>query len=111
MGVVPLQAKWLALITALIDMFTFGAGQPIVGVMAVVPCAVGFFHGSGSVFRPKSKMVVSGRGQRAQDPKEFEGYIDKVRSREKERIEREKLRKLFESSVGDESSDPEGPGK
>lgn len=109
-GVVPLQSKLLAIVTALILLFTYGAGNPMIGVVATVPCLVGWLHGSG-VFKPRQKMVVSGRGQRAQDPKEFEGYIDKVRSREKERAEREKLRKLFESSVGDESSDPGDPDR
>ena len=95
--------------TAVFDFFTFGHGMPLVGVMAVVSCGAAFVHGSGFRFSTKKKPVVSGRGNRAQSQKEFEGFIDKVRTREKERDERERLRRLFESSVEDGDDGPVEP--
>jgi len=101
LGVIPVSGKILAVITAVGNLLMYGSGAPVLGVLAVLPCVVGWLHGSGVIFGKKQSMVVSGRGQKAQDPKEFDKFLGQVRSKEKERAEREKLRKLLEGGSSD----------
>ncbi|MCW5936670.1 MAG: hypothetical protein KIT11_05125 [Fimbriimonadaceae bacterium] len=102
MFVLQLAAKWVALVAAVLIFFGYGAGAPLIGVLAVLPCVVGWFYGRGNLRLPaRDRMVSTGRGP-AQSPKEFDAYINKVKDRERERDERERLRRLLESSVSEE---------
>ncbi|MBS1724881.1 MAG: rhomboid family intramembrane serine protease [Armatimonadetes bacterium] len=106
MFVINIEAKWLALISGLVVMFAHGTGLPILGIAVALPVLVAWFAGKGAFVR-SSREVVSGRGQKAQSAKEFDEFIEKVRGKEKEREERDRLRRLLEGTPSDGSSDPE----
>lgn len=103
---IPLKAKYLALLTAAIVLFGYGAGMPLLGVILVIPMAVIWFYAASRIGALQSIPGVSAKAtQKKRDDREFRGYIDKVREKEQERAERERLRKLFEDSVNEPEKD------
>jgi membrane associated rhomboid family serine protease len=105
MFVVPLQARWLALLTAAFVFFGAGAGNVLAGGLSLVPLALAWFGGPWAAGRPGRHLAVqAGRGA-TKSPAEFADYMEKVRRKEREREERERLRRLLEGS-SDEG--PEG---
>ena len=106
MMVFPIQARFLALITALSDLFIYGTGNPLMGLGAASACVLGWFQGKGAFDLKNQKTVSGSRGGKAQTQREFESFIDNVNSRKKEREERDRLRKLLEGSLDDGPSDP-----
>lgn len=97
MCVLPVPAYLLAILTGIVVVLAYGYGSPLTGVLAAGLCALGWFHGAGALTSTKRK-VTSTRGASPKSNKEFEDYIKKVRSKEQERAERERLKKL----LGDE---------
>lgn len=105
-GIIPLAAKWIALLLALGALFAYGIGAPAVGVAVALPCLLAWFQGRRRVsLFERQKTVVTGRGQRAKSETEFDAFMKKVKDKEKERDEREKLRKLLESGTEDGPQD------
>lgn len=96
----PLQLKWLALITGIFAVWIYGMGAPLVGLGAAVPLALGWFYGSGKL-GPLSPGVnpFAKRQEKKRENRAFDEFYSKVREREQERAERERLRKLFEDSI------------
>ncbi|MBN9502049.1 MAG: hypothetical protein J0H02_09775 [Armatimonadetes bacterium] len=110
-GIVPVAGKWLGWITAATTVLLMGAGNPLMGVIAAphLPIAWAYaanripfwvYSRGGSQFgsrklrdNPNLK-----RGERMD-----KSYYDDVKRREKDREERERLRKLFESSLQDDA--------
>jgi membrane associated rhomboid family serine protease len=101
-GILPLSGKWLALLLAGMTFFSFGTGVPLYGAIALIPLALGWFYGLGKLpqleARRGREKVRTTRGQVAYD----DTYFTDVQRREKEREERERLRKLFEGSLSDD---------
>lgn len=110
-GVLPVPAPWLAAITAFSTLMVHGAQNPLFGIAATAPLALAMlfaqnklpiaFGGgrtSGGGFRQQKVKVHANRAQAQYD----ESYYDDVLRREKERDERERLRKLFENSLKDD---------
>lgn len=103
-GLVPIKAKWIGVLSALTVFFNYASigSEFYIGFIALVGCLVAFLYaanripnvcygfGHGSYLKPKPT--------KAQKKKE-EAYFSDVFEREKEREERERLRKLFESSL------------
>ncbi len=103
MLVIPLQGKWLALITALVVLFALGSGSPVVGVFALLPLALAASVANNRIpFFPYSGALYSRQKSRKIDSVKAKVIEDKVRSRKKEREEKERLRKLFEDSMKDD---------
>lgn len=100
-GVIPMQAKWLAVLIAAMTFFQLGTGQIMAAAFAALSWLGAWYFGKSGYKFPKRKVVVSGRG-RQQTKAEYEMFMADVKKREQEREERERLRKLFESSLGDE---------
>lgn len=104
MFVLPLQARWLAVLTAVFVFFGSGPGNVLVGALSLLPLAAAWLgarwigNGGG-----QQKMAPTGRGA-AKSPAEFEAYMEKVRQKEQERQEQERLRKLLEG--GDPPAGP-----
>lgn len=116
-GILPIRAPWIAAITAASLLFSYGAWNPVLGLLAIAPLVVvmlfaqnklpiafgegrygtGGFGFGGSSARKKEKQHAN-RAQAQYD----EAYYDDVLRRERERDERERLRKLFESSLKDD---------
>ena len=103
-GLIPVSGKWLAVLNVIIVILLYGLGAPLLGVIAAVPLVLAFFFGAeripGLNYRGVPKQVQATRAQARYDDK----YYDDVRKREKEREERERLRKLFEGSLKDDDA-------
>ncbi len=106
LGVIPVQRRWIAVLSVVSDVVYIGMASPIVGLMAALPCVLAWYVGNGAFSSGRRGTVVSGRGQKAQSSREFDEFITKVRSREKEREEQDRLRKLFEGGDDGTSGTP-----
>lgn len=105
-GILPVTGLILAAVTAVVTVFGIGArpNTPVIGLFALAPLAAAWFWGSSRFrFAPYGRSAVKLSGAEARRKKaEVEKYLDDVRKREKDREERERLRKLFESSLEDD---------
>lgn len=101
MMVIPASTKVLAVVTAVVTVLFYGNGAPLVGVFAALPCALAWLYGSRKLV-PAKRQVVTGRGP-SRSPAEFDKFMESVRSKEKERREQERLRKLLEGGGEDPS--------
>jgi hypothetical protein len=102
-AIIPITGKWIAIIEAALVLFVVGDGNPIAGIFALVPLAMACAYAAnripGFAFG-KSAPKVS-KAAKATERKD-KSYYDDVHRRAKEREERERLRKLFESSLDDD---------
>lgn len=98
-GIIPVKYKILALITGLIVVFGFGTGQPILGLMVGAPLVLAWFYGAGKLPVTLAGSSVDRNIDKRRENKEFDEFMTKVKSKEKEREERDRLRKLFEDSM------------
>lgn len=98
--VIPVKAMWIAIITVAATLFGYGYGNPIMGVAVVLPFGLTALYGLNKLPFAYGPIRTKVKNKKAE--KEFTSFIDNVRTREKEREERERLRKLFESSLSDE---------
>ena len=96
-GVLPVSMKVVAIGTAVLDVLYIGSGMPIIGVLVCIPLALAWVWGSGIVKLPRSSKTA----EKKQNV-EFDEFMGKVRKREKDREEQERLRRLFEGSLGDD---------
>ena len=110
---IPIAAKWIGGLAVLMVLIPYGKSAPLMGLFAALPCLVGWLFGSGKLpirFPNQwgsSTSTAHGKtkAERAKEQREFEGFIDNVRAREQERAEKERLRKLFESSLDDDGGE------
>ena len=105
MFVIPLAAKWIAWISVA---FVFFATDPVLAPFAALPFALAYFFAADKLpFAPYGRGGSAG-GSYGGATKKWErydkNYYTEVQRREKERDEKERLRKLFEGSLDD---DPE----
>lgn len=115
-GIFPLQAKWLAVLDAVLVLFNVGSGQPVLGVVALIPLALAWLWGAGKLglaYGNRAAQVFSVAERKAAKARAQEdaAYFENVRKREQEREEKERLRKLFENSLRDSGEDPDGSGR
>jgi membrane associated rhomboid family serine protease len=101
MMVIPIPGKWLAWISGLMVFFST---SPQLALFACTPLVLAWAFAADKLPIPyravqRSRRVPGGRGAPT-DPR----YFDDVRKREKQREERERLRKLFESSLSDDEN-------
>ena len=103
--IIPIQAKWLAWLTAIIVVFGYGLGAPVLGLFAAVHLLVAYLFAA-------NKLPIAWTAGRHRAPKQQwlprekdDKYLEDVKRREMDRAEREKLRKLFEGSVKDDPED------
>lgn len=101
MFVIPIKAIWLAAVTAVIVLFGYGTTHPVAGLFALIPLAVAYVWGSGLVKLPKPDGIKEAKAKKKQSA-DFDNFMDDVRRREKEREEKEQLRRLFERSLRDD---------
>lgn len=104
MFVLPITGRWLAWLSA--ALVFFGATPPQLAPFAAAPLALAYFFAanrfpfltySGVPRRPKGENAAGARKVYRQE------YYDEVKRREKAREEKERLRKLFEQSMVDDS--------
>lgn len=109
-GIIPLSGKILAVVTVISTILLSGAGNPLFGVVSSLHLGVAaafalnlipfWTYSRGASSFGKSKL--SDRPNLKKSERMDKGYYDDVKKREKEREERERLRKLFESSLEDD---------
>lgn len=102
MMIVPVKAKYLAIVSAVIVLFSMGAGMPLMGVFALLPLLLGFLYATNRIPGLRFGVTPVETGQKKKSNEEFRRFQDEVRKKEKEREERERLRKLFEASLIDD---------
>ncbi len=97
-GLLPLSGTWLAALVAASVLFTYGAGNPLHGLLVALPLGLAWAFGlgrlplayAGGARRRKPEPVVKG------GTKYDAAYYEGVKKREIEREEQERLRRLFE---------------
>lgn len=109
--IIPVSGRLLAALTALLTMLyygtaaTYGAASrptPLFGIIVILPLILAWAYGLDRLplrYGPLRHNPTSNK----KTQKEFDQFITKVRDREKEREERDRLRKLFEDSLDDEN--------
>jgi hypothetical protein len=104
--IIPILGKWLAILTVALVLFGYGTGAPLMGLFAALPLAFAYAFAINAVpgFAYARGATWSGQGKQQLKKSERmdKGYYEDVKRREKEREERERLRKLFEDSLGDD---------
>lgn len=101
-GIIPLTARWLAIITVIGTLLAFGFGNPLLGIMAISGYGLAYAFASGRIPGLNYRRSYSNPRQSRMSREKESQYYDDVRRREKEREERERLRKLFENSLKDD---------
>lgn len=112
-GIIPVLGKWLGWITLGTTIILSGFGNPLLGIVSALHLPIAWLfasnripaftysYGGASFLKPKATDSQFLRKTEKMD----KSYYDDVKKREKEREEREKLRKLFESSLRDDKDD------
>lgn len=109
-GIIPLSGKWLGWITLVVTILISGFGNPVLGVVAALHLPIAYAFATNRIplwTYSRGTSFAAGRRNQAANLKKTErqdkGYFDEVKRREKEREERERLRKLFESSINEDT--------
>lgn len=105
MFVIPITGKWIAWISA--GLVFFGSYNPRLALFAVLPLGAAYLYAANLI--PGLVYGRAGRGTsstRATGPRWMsDEYVEKAKKREKEREEKERLRRLFENSLRDEKEE------
>lgn len=109
MMIIPLKAKYLAILVAVITLFTAGAASPFMGVFALIPLGVGLLYATNRLPGLRYGATPADSAYKKKNNEEFLRFQDEVRKKEKEREERERLRKLFEASLRDDDDSKRKP--
>jgi len=115
-GFIPMAGKWVAWITAAMVFFLYGAMRPEFGILAAGPLVLPWLYAANRLPFPYGRVGSFGsgwgrssKGTRDENLKRHEKmdkkYYEDVKKREQERADRERLRKLFESSMNDDTKD------
>ena len=106
MLVIPILAKWLAWLTAALVVFRYGYPNPLVGIFAGVHLLLAYLYAADKIPGiPYGKYELLPKKQQWLPKEKDDRYLDAVRKREQERADRERLRKLFEGSLGEDPED------
>jgi membrane associated rhomboid family serine protease len=108
MFVLPILGKWLAWLAA--ALVIFATNDPMLAPFAAAPLALAYFFAADRLpFAPYRKTRVATK-TRYRDQADNR-FVEEVKRREKEREERERLRRLFENSVNDDPEDRKQDGR
>jgi hypothetical protein len=104
MFVIPIRAAWLGLIGAGFVAIQYGWVVPIVGVVTASSLGIAWLYGLGRIpGLPFGDIPdLTSKAEKKKDDREFQRFREDVRAREIEREEKERLRRLFESSLDDD---------
>lgn len=105
-GMIPINSRVLAIITAITLILVHGSRHPIIGfasALHLIPVAI-FAAGKISLPSIKRTPKMEDRAYLKKSERMDKSYYDDVKKRETEREEKERLRKMFESSLNDDES-------
>ena len=104
MFVLPITGRWMAWLAA--GLLFFGTNPPQLAPFAAAPLLLAYLYAANKIsFLPYGTSAPIGRrGENAAGSRRVykKEYYDEVKRREKDRAERERLRKLFEQSAFDD---------
>lgn len=100
MFILPITGKWLAWLSAALVFFAL---PPELAPFAAIPCILAYYFAANKIpFMPFSKSDKRYLGGEKKWERYDKSYYEEVQRREKDREERERLRKLFEGSLNDD---------
>jgi hypothetical protein len=111
-GAIPLSGKVLAIVTVIVNILLTGAGNPLFGLVGSLHLGIAalfavnkipfwtYARGASTLGNTK----ITDRPYLKKSERMETGSYDDVKKREKERDERERLRKMFESSLNDDEN-------
>jgi hypothetical protein len=107
MFVIPIRAHWLAVISVGFVLVEYGYAVPLVGIVTAASLGVAWLYGLEKIPWLKFGDVpnLAPKQQEKKENKEFDRFMGDVKRREQERAEKERLRRLFESSLSDDDQD------
>jgi len=102
---IPVKFAWIAIIKAAWVIFSMGTGNPVFGLILGIPLLGAWFYGANKIpGLTFGKSPIETSKQKKKENREFDEFMGKVRSKEKDRAEQERLRKLFEGSIADDDT-------
>ena len=109
-AVIPVPTRvlmWLCVAAVVIE---HGWGSPFVGLFAALPLLVAWLYATDRIpfMRFGAVPDLTPKKEQKRDNRQFDSYMSDIKSRERERAEKERLRKMFESSLSDEDKDEKG---
>lgn len=100
---ITVKFKWIALFSGLSILFLYGAGAPFAGILLALPMLFSWFYGLNKIpIITQGQNIFTAKAEKKKSNREFDEFRSKVRDKEQERQERERLRKLFEGSFNDQ---------
>lgn len=105
--IIPVPCSVIVYLSIASVVIEHGIGSPLVGVFTALPLLVSWLYVTNRIaFMPFGKVPdVAGVKEKKKDDREFNDYMDKVREKEQDRNEKEKLRKMLESSLSEDDKD------
>ncbi|HJP82320.1 MAG TPA: hypothetical protein VJ835_02340 [Fimbriimonadaceae bacterium] len=111
-GLIPLSGFWLGWVTVVSVVLLAGFGNPVLGLVSALHLPIAWAFASNRIpgmSYSRGAVFMSNRWSDKPNLKKSErldkSYFEDVKKREKEREERERLRKLFESSLQDDQKE------
>ena len=106
MLIIPIQARWLGMLTAALVLFGYGIGHPMLGLFACLHLILAFLYaGNYLPFLPYGRTRYVRKQEHWKKSERDDSYLSNVKQRQMEREERDRLRKLFEGSIKDDPED------
>lgn len=103
MFVLPILGKWLAVLSVLLVFF--GTNSPILAVFAIIPLGLAYLYAADKIpFLPWTAGKMTPRETKRAEKRQY-AKIDEALDRQKDREERERLRRIFEASLIDDPED------
>ena len=104
---IPVPASVIAYLCIAAVVIQHGLSSPLVGVFTALPILVSWLYVTNRISFMRFGQVpdLAGIKQAKKETKEFDTYMDNVKKREQDRKEKEKLRKMLESSLQDDDED------
>ncbi|MFM9873700.1 MAG: hypothetical protein ACKVQS_09585 [Fimbriimonadaceae bacterium] len=100
---ISVKYKWLALLMGAFAIFGYGTGAPLFGVLIAIPILFAWFYGQNKVPGiTLGQNYFTTKAEKKKSNRDFDEFRSKVRDKEKDRLEKERLRKLFEGSLNDQ---------
>jgi len=102
MGIVPLTGMWIGVIVVAGTFFMYGSRNPAIGFFSIIHLALAYAFADNKI-PGFGFTTITNRAYRPSKQAQIkeDTYFDDVVRREKEREERERLRRLFEGSLND----------
>jgi hypothetical protein len=104
-AIIPVSGLLLAWLTIALTLFGYGSmyAAPLIGLFAILHLGLAYLFATNKFPGVAYSRPVAPQGPLKASERQDKKYYDDVRRREQEREERERLRKLFESSMKDDS--------